>query len=416
MMKLRKGLFLIVMIAHMSSWAVQADTTFENQTIKIYINCISASCDMNFIRSEITFVNYVIDRMEADVHILITSQSTGSGGREYTLTFIGENEFESKNDTLVYATQQDETADAIRNKMVKNLKMGLMQYIAQTPVADQISISYVKEREVMVMEDKWNNWVFNIRLSGYANIEKSMKYTNYSGSLSANRVTKNWKIQLSANASYSNQKFTYGSLTSSNPSDSKYMNAFIVKSLSNHWSIGAHGRANSSTYSNIKASYRFMPAIEYNLFPYSESTRRELRFIYYLGLQNVQYDEITIYDKNKENLLQEMFEISSEVKQPWGTIGASLSASHYFHDTKKYHISLFTDITLRLFKGFSLYIYGGYEAIHDQLSLPNRGVTEAEIYLQRRQLETQYSYWGQIGFGYTFGSIYNNIVNPRFGN
>ncbi len=415
-MNFRKGLFFIAMIARMTSWAAQADTTAESETIKIYINCISASCDMNFIRSEITFVNYVIDRKEADVHIMITSQRTGSGGREYTLTFIGENTFASKNDTLIYTTQQDETSDDIRNKMVKNLKLGLMRYIAQKPVSDQISISYIKEREVMVMEDKWNNWVFNIRLSGYANIEKSMKYINYSGSLSANRVTENWKIQLSANASHSNQKFTFGSITSSNPSDSKYMNAFIVKSLTNHWSIGAQGRANSSTYSNIKAAYRFMPALEYNLFPYSESTRRELRFIYYLGLQNVQYDEITLYDKTKENLLQEMFEISSEVKQPWGEIGISLSASHYFHDTKKYHISLFTDISLRLFKGFSLYIYGGYEAIHDQLSLPKSDATEAQIYLQRRQLETQYSYWGQIGFGYTFGSIYNNIVNPRFGN
>ncbi len=415
-MKPQKGLFFIIMIVHLTSWAAQTDTTANDVTIKIYINCLSTSCDLDYIRSEITFVNYVIDRKDADVHIMITRQSTGSGGREYTLTYIGQNDFTSKNDTLTYTTQQDETDDDIRNKMVQNLKMGLMQYISKTPVADQISISYRKDREVMITKDKWDNWVFNMRLSGYFNGEKSSKYIYLYGSVSANRVTENWKIELSANTSHSDQKFTIGSLTSSNPSDSKNLNGRVVKSLTNHWSVGLDSRINSSTYSNIKASFRAMPAVEYNLFPYSESTRRELRFIYGIGIQNVQYNEITIYDKVKENLLQETLEIELEVKQPWGTIGTELSASHYFHDTKKYHISLYSDISLQLFKGFSFNIYGGYEAIHDQLSLPKRGATDAQIYLQRRQLQTQYYYYGSIGIGYTFGSIYNNIVNPRFGN
>ncbi len=415
-MKLQKGLFFMIMVAHLTSWAAQADTTANDETIKIYINCLSTSCDLDFIRSEITFVNYVIDQKDADVHILITSQRTGSGGSEYTLTYMGQNEFASKNDTLTYTTQQDETADDIRNKMVKNIKLGLMQFIAKTPVADQISISYIKPREVMVIKDKWNNWVFNIGLSGSYNSQKSSKYSYMYGSLSANRITENWKIELSGNASHSERKITYGSLTSSNLSDSKNLNVMVVKSLTNHWSYGLQGRINSSTYSNIKTAYRIMPAIEYNLFPYSESTRRELRFMYNIGLHNVHYNEITIYEKVKEILLQEILGIELEVKQPWGTIGTSLSALHYFHDTKKYNISLYGDISLRLFKGLSLNLYGGYEGIHDQLALPKRGATTEEILLQRRQLETQYYYYGSIGIGYTFGSIYNNIVNPRFGN
>ena len=46
---------------------------------KVYIDCLE--CDLDYIRTEITFVNYVRDRKEADVHILITTQDTGSGGR-----------------------------------------------------------------------------------------------------------------------------------------------------------------------------------------------------------------------------------------------------------------------------------------------------------------------------------------------
>ncbi|MCJ7813407.1 hypothetical protein MUP95_08865, partial [bacterium] len=251
---------------------------------------------------------------------------------------------------------------------------------------------------------------------GYCNIEKSTKYYSYSGNISANRITENWKIRLSGSASHSDQKFTVGSVTLSNPSDSKNFNALVVKSLTNHWSIGLSGRINSSTYSNIKAAYRIMPAVEYNLFPYSESTRRELRFLYSIGLQNVHYDEITIYDKSKENLLQEILDIALELKQPWGTIGTTLSYSHYFHDFSKENLSLYSELSLRLFKGFSLNLYGIIQMIHDQLALPKRNYTTEEILLQRRQLETQYFYYASIGIRYTFGSIYNNIVNPRFGN
>ncbi|MDZ7341730.1 MAG: hypothetical protein ONB27_10280 [candidate division KSB1 bacterium] len=48
-------------------------------------------------------------------------------------------------------------------------------------------------------------------------------------------------------------------------------------------------------------------------------------------------------------------------------------------------------------------------------ALPLAGATLEEVLLRQRQLETSYNYWTSIGLSYTFGSIYNNIVNPRFG-
>jgi hypothetical protein len=57
---------------------------------------------------------------------------------------------------------------------------------------------------------------------------------------------------------------------------------------------------------------------------------------------------------------------------------------------------------------------GSISYIHDQLSLSAGGASQEEILLHRQELETQYRYWGSMGISYTFGSIYNNIVNPRF--
>src|SRR5258706_12813186 len=56
----------------------------------------------DYIRQHITFINYVRDRFEADVHLLITTQSAGSGGTEYTLFYYGQQSFTGKDDTLKY--------------------------------------------------------------------------------------------------------------------------------------------------------------------------------------------------------------------------------------------------------------------------------------------------------------------------
>ena len=53
--------------------------------------------------------------------------------------------------------------------------------------------------------------------------------------------------------------------------------------------------------------------------------------------------------------------------------------------------------------------------MRDQLSLPRSSATDQEILLQRRELATEYQYSLSVGVSYTFGSIYNNVVNPRFG-
>ncbi len=153
-----------------------------------------------------------------------------------------------------------------------------------------------------------------------------------------------------------------------------------------------------------------------NLFRYAESTRRQLRFFYKAGYNFYRYEQETIFDKTTETLLDEVLSITLDVKQPWGSVRTSFEGSNYFHAFKKNRLELFGELSLRLFKGVSLQVVGEISRIRDQLSLPKGGASPEEILLQRRQLATQYSYFASIGLSYTFGSIYNNVVNPRFGN
>jgi hypothetical protein len=53
--------------------------------------------------------------------------------------------------------------------------------------------------------------------------------------------------------------------------------------------------------------------------------------------------------------------------------------------------------------------------IHDQISLKKGQASLESVLLRRTMLETNYQYYFSIGLSYTFGSIYSNVVNPRFG-
>ena len=99
--------------------------------------------------------------------------------------------------------------------------------------------------------------------------------------------------------------------------------------------------------------------------------------------------------------------------QPWGGLNINVEGSNYFQNFDQHRLELNGDIELRLLKGLFLEIGGGVEFIHDQLHLPREGASLEDILLRRRELTTSYEYEMYIGISYTFGSIYNNIVNDR---
>jgi len=380
---------------------------------KIFIDC--GDCDIDYIRTEITFVNYVRDRKEAQVHVLITTLRTGSGGREYTLSFIGQNEFAGLDDTQQYYSNRTDTQDEVRLGMVNALKMGLMGYVARTPISGRVSIDYQQEEKPKTGADKWKSWVFSLSGSGHFSGETSMNSRSLDASFSAGRVTPDIKIALSLSADYEKDHFVYEDETIDSLSKGLEFEGLVVRSLGDHWSAGAYVSAESSTYQNLESAVNFAPAIEFDLFPYSQSTRRNLRFLYKFGFKAVRYKEVTIFDKLRENLWNESVATTFEIKEKWGSISATLEGSHYFHDFRKNRMHLFTVVQLKLLKGLNAYVVGSGSRVRDQLSLVKGSASLDEVLLRRRQLRTNYNYFISVGLSYTFGSIFTNVVNPRFG-
>jgi len=402
-----------ILIPKAYSQEIGSDTTaLRIHTVRVFIGVDVPYQD--YIKTEIPFVNYVRDRNQAQIYIMLTPQGTGSGGTEYTITLYGQQEYAQMSDTFKFTAKPMDSEDVIRKGIVRILKMGLMRYVAKTPLADNISIHYKKKVKPAEVVDKWNYWVFNSRLNTFLSGETSNNILNLYGSLSASRVTPDLKIHFSIGTNYNKKRFIIDSTTITSTSKSRSFYSLVVKSLGEHFSIGINGEGYSSTYANTKYSILIAPAIEYSIFPYSEYTRREIKFLYKAGYENAHYIEETIYDKTYENLIKESLSLIYGVKKKWGSISATIKGSHYFHDFSKNRLTINNYLSLNLFGGFNLNVFGSVSMIHDQLSLPKGGATEEEILLQRREFETQYNYYVSIGLGYTFGSIYSNVVNPRF--
>ncbi len=94
----------------------------------------------------------------------------------------------------------------------------------------------------------------------------------------------------------------------------------------------------------------------------------------------------------------------------------SLSAGQILTEPGQYRVNLGGQIQARLVAGLTLNVFGNASLIRDQINLPAAGATDQEILTRQRELATGYDYFTGIGLTYTFGSIFNPVVNARFGN
>jgi hypothetical protein len=383
---------------------------FKDNAPSVFIDC--QVYDIGFLQEEIKFVNHVQNLSDANVLVLITAQEAETEGTQYTFSFKGQKEFQGDDDTLKFLA---ETEEETQKGLADTLKLGLMRYVGKMPISKEISIRLMDTVKPTAVEDKWNFWVFNMGVNTFMNGQSLMKSGDFSGNISANRVTEELKIRISLRASHNKNTFSFDDTDIESVRNSQGFDGLIVKSLSDHWSVGAYFAASSSTYGNTQYTISPAPAVEFNLFPYSEFTKKELRFLYRLGFRAVKYREETIYEKTSENLLGQSLSAILEVKQKWGNLSASLTGSHFFHDFSKNRLRMNADLSLRLIRGLNFNIDASYSIIHDQLSLPRGGATLDEILLRRTELATTFSYGFSVGLSYTFGSIYSKVVNPRFG-
>lgn len=380
---------------------------------KIFLDC--SRCNETFIKQEVDIVHYVRDRKVADVHILITDQPLASGGRLYNINFIGlgpEYEQEFAIELNIYQTDSNLEAN---KKLAKVIQAGLMPFLV---TKNQVKMEVTMDQQPMDSnqppeDDKWNFWIFEIGSRVDWEKESNQSEFELEGEINIERTTELWRIRSEIETRYEINRVTNaGESITSSLSRSK-ASVSVVKGIAELWSAGIFSEAFSNTYNNIKLGTGFRAALEYSVFPYRISATKQLTFAYLIGPRYFNYLEETIFGEHEEKLFQQSVRVNLNLRRTWGRLFIRLEGSHYLHDWTKNRLAMNSFLSLQVIKGLFLRFGGRANLVNDQLFLPKGEASLEEVLLQRRALATGYELDFYLGIAYTFGSIYNSIVNTR---
>jgi hypothetical protein len=403
---------------------VTADTAALAGAVRVFLDCppFTRACDFDFIRTELGWVTWVRDRFDADVLLLVTTLRAANGGQEFTVSFLGQKRFAGRVDTLRHSSLPNDPDDRQRRDLVRTFALGLAPLAARTPVRPLLSVTFQAPRGLgggrtspQSVRDPWNFWLFRTSVNGFVNGEQLQRFANGFASVTANRITANTKITTGVSADVNTQRFTLsdGSIFT-NTLRGYGLNALVTRGLGPHWSLGGKIVGQYSDFFNYDANLRVAPAIEYNFFPYAQATRRQLTVLYAPGVSRFDYQEVTIFGRAAETRPDHLLIIATNARQPWGSVNVTATGTQFLDNPRQNNLQLRGQVDLRLGRGLSINVGGSASRVRDQIYLPRGTLSDDQILVRRRALATGYRYFANVGLSYTFGSIYNTVVNPRF--
>ncbi|MEO5510060.1 MAG: hypothetical protein ABIV28_05975 [Longimicrobiales bacterium] len=412
---------IAILLAGLASPAIAQAPAPSATPINVFLDCQSRGCDSDHFRTEIPFVNWVRDRTVGDVHLLITSQETGSGGAAYVLAFFGLRSFEEDTLQLTMSTPQTATSAERRDALTNRIAQGLLRYAIHTTAAERVTVRLPNADDnegatglLAGVKDPWNHWVFSLGGDVSADGEQQQASQSFHGNVKASRVTEAWKFEVGASGSYRENRYDLEESELTVVRRDYSSRAGAAKALAAQWSAGALIEAGTSTFRNQDLHVRLSPALEYSFYPYSEFSRRRITLQYSVGFNHFDYTEITLFDKTEERVVDEKLELGMKYQQPWGEAGLDISGSHYFHDLSRYELGVEAGLDVRIFKGLEAEVKAEYSRVHNQLYIQKGDASDEDVLTERLALATGYQYDFSVGLRYTFGSIFNNVVNRRF--
>jgi hypothetical protein len=308
-----------------------------------------------------------------------------------------------------------------RTQVLRTVSVGLLSYAARDGLPSDLDVAVRPPAFVAPVaapvDDQWNLWVFSASAGSSLDAEETNSEVQWNLSFTADRVTERWKLAFGTRLDERRETFEIddeGELEVERTERS--VDWFAARGLSPHWSLGVDGDVASSTFGNTSFAARAAPAVEYSIFPYEEYATRQFVIQYQVGVEHAEYAEVTLFDRLEETRARHELSADLDQRQPWGSLEAGIEWSQYLHDRGKYRLEVDGELSLRIARGLSVEFDGRASRIRDQLSLPRRSASPEEVLLRLRELQSGYDVSVSFGVRYTFGSLFNNVVNPRFGN
>ena len=445
---MRKTRLLLILIFFSLSPTVISQTLIDNNNrpnkLRVFVDGCDrrdGGCDMDYIRTEITAVDFYLDNQTADVFLLINNNRSGGGGSQYQLLFIGQQNIHAgRSDTLYVNTKQTDTDFEVRERLTRFIKLGLAPYVSKTMAGEEVEINMKTDAGNLVDElqesvDPWNYWVFKVGSNANIELEELSRDINVGGDFNINRITDKWKISLTGRIDERLRRTIQkvprvdengnpvldedGNLIIDEVENSFDVSEFgfshqLVKSISPKWSYGYDMAGRQNTRLNYQFQTSFRPAVEYNFFPESVQNSRFLRANYGIEIRNNRYVEETISGVLDETRVLHSLRVSLGLNQVWGNLEVGFRVRNYLDDFSSWSTGLNISAEVRVTGNFSFFMRVEGNYVKDQIYLASGDFTEQDILSGRVTLPSAYTVDTRFGFNYRFGSNLNNFVNRRF--
>jgi hypothetical protein len=384
----------------------------QNQKIKVFLSC---RCDDDFLKQNTLFFDYVRDMSLSDIEVFVFEITNASGGRNYSFNFNGKNNFLNKEYEINAIIPQNISLNKSREILLNTYKLGLASFLSNTDYQNLINVNFPHDKIITNKKkiDNWNNWVFELYGSFNFENEKSISEEEYNLGFDIDRVTDMWRLRSDFELDRSIKFFSGGEQNYSSERESLNFSGSLVRSISNHFSTGFFSSFTQDTFRNYKSSINISPAVEYNFIPYKEVLTREVTLAYKLGYNIYNYIEETIYEFEDQKMFNHSLTLNLRFREKWGSVYSYLVASQFLDLPEQNRLTINNNINLRIVRGLSLRISAYFRFIRDQINLPKGQASVEDLLLRQRQISTNFQNRISMGLSYTFGSIFNNIVNNR---
>jgi hypothetical protein len=398
---------------------------------RVHIECEpQIPCTQSVLREEVNWVEWVGEENAAQIHVMVTELPAGEddSARAFHLDFAGQGSMDHLSDLLTYSAAPDDEPEVITAGITQALRVGLLRFAVEAGLGADLALGFTPRSGVSFDDigvdgpaaesaatyDPWDFWTFRAGLSGDLDIQESRNTHRFRPSLSADRVTEDWKVNLGVDYDINRQTIEFTNRTVVNNRDSWGASALVVRSISDHWSTGVDIDAGKSIQNNRLARVRAYSGIEWNYYPYAESTRRQLIAHYGVGGQYMNYAEETVFGVTNEILPAHKVGVQYRQSESWGNAGVSVDGSQYLHQTGLYSVGASGDLSFRVIRGLDFNISAAGEWIRDQIHIPAGDISDEDVFLGRQSLPTGYEYRFSVGLSYRWGSSFSSIVNSRF--
>ena len=415
----RLALWATLVCAAWSGWPGASARADAGQPARLYLSC-SLECFEDYLRQKLSHFDFVRDPHLATLTLVVVRQPAGNGGERFTAKIarhIRLTEFETRAQRSFLAPP-GAPPHSSRERLAQVLLGLLYRELAETPDAEAFVLE-LPPRDGPALSgliDPWDYWVFAPELRGGGEGGSGFYYAELAAALTIRRITDDSKFRL---------RGSYGrDLTGFKLEDGTRVRGDVYKweargiyahSVRRHGALGLVSTARASEYENLEFHLHGGPMAEINAFPYADNATRQLRFAYQIGPWVNWYFEPNLAGLRREIRPYNALSLITDVNQPWGSVQWIGQVNVLLDDPRLYRVSAGAVLSLRLFEGLAITFEGEAAYVRDMINVRGRPVTDLELLLWTAQQPTRYQWELEFALTYTFGSVHNTVVNPRFG-